>query len=615
MKTRNAEVEETKGRFQDLFIDYQCGDDMIYVRALETLQITPWVQVSMIMSARELACAKWINAYARKRLHVKAKVTKNLAPDSQGRDHYTPRHDIRIITGRRKDLAEKVKAVIKNKEDMLALATLFAGSPNDALDEKIPALGVLRDQYWSMESGTWKKVPWSSQGWVDENPLRWAHRVHVSEKDPMLVAYNQSVDKINRNIQTQMKPGKYLRQFYPKMTDEEVRAWSHKFEAQNKPHEFELISNTDPKGWVEAYSHEVQASSSSCTSCMTGQDCVRVYAHPGNDLALLVIRQDDGVVIARAIVNTKKKAYVRAYTNKERLSSSTFEGMLDAAGWGEDRACLRGQALQRIEHDNNFVCPYIDGDYQYVTDNDDHLYISSDGVGASNTNGYSNNLEDCRSCDVCGDSMSDDESTYIACEGNDVCQECLDEHYVYAYGRPGRNGRPSNQAYARERDCTEVGGEWYLDAFLSDNDIHECDHSGDHYHLDDLVTLACGAQVATENFRRANVVLLDVESEDAGSMHAYEHDTVTLSDGRVVYEADAEDLQAEIDAEAEGEDDGVKSMPAVIIPSTYAESINAMLHDLPFESEPAGPVPQVQQVGWPFPIGTVSPSSTECTMA
>lgn len=71
---------------------------------------------------------------------------------------------------------------------------------------------------------------------------------------------------------------------------------------------FRLEFYTNQEQWAEVYSDD------NVESCMTNSDLVRCYAHPQNKLALATLYPPGGFdVIARTIVNTDEKWYVRLF--------------------------------------------------------------------------------------------------------------------------------------------------------------------------------------------------------------------------------------------------------------------------------------------------------------
>jgi len=446
-----------------------------------------------------------------------------------------------------KESWDLVKAHLRDPDDALALAKVFgnSGATKRALanSKASECVSLLQAQESKLDKRVWKQTPWDGEAWAHEgNPLFYFHLAHVSQVEPLQIAYNASVDKLRRDIQIRIKPGRYLSKFYPELSDERIRTLVHKFEADNQKNELTIIDNSSAKAWVEAYSFEVQASDSSSTSCMMGRDCVSIYAYSGNDLCLLVIWKEDAV-IARAVANSETKEYVRAYTNYDKLAANTFIQILHDAGWSPNDACLEGSRLVRIESSqtNKFKCPYIDGEYQSVRDNGTHLQICEgdsddpDIYEATNQDGWtSEGLGPVVQCDDCGTSMDEDEGNYSEYHDNSVCNRC-NRRYVMAYADPRHRNHTD---LVKVDECVSVNGSYYVADLVEEFGFQQCDWSDDWFDTGDMTGLACGVYVAEENFESAEVVRLAETSLDENSDWAYRSTTVTLEDGRVVYQDD-----------------------------------------------------------------------------
>lgn len=411
------------------------------------------------------------------------------------------------------------------------------------IPEKVPHVVALVAQDLKFVADEWKFPPWENEGWALDSWQFWAHAPHVSEVDPTMVAFNESNAKLVKNVQTRMKPGKYLKRFYPHLSDEAVREWSHKFDKLGRKNQLEFIGNDDPCGWVEAYRYAVQASDSGYTSCMHGENCVEVYACPGNGLRLAVLRNDNGDVIARAIVKGDEY-FVRAYTNRDEISANTFIQILESNGFTQDFD-MAGVKLRYIERGNSFVCPYIDGDTDTADVCGDYVLIRSDGeYVVKNTGGRASRNEPEYCCDICGDECDEDDLYYVECDDRRICQSCCEDNYVYAYGRRG------NQGDYRREDCVRcrTDGEWYVEAYANSNGVYECAYTNDWYDESDLVSTMDGLVNSDD------AVKLDHEDSE-GNEYACPGNEATLSDGTVCHEDDKERLQAEIDErEAVGDD-------------------------------------------------------------
>jgi hypothetical protein len=160
------------------------------------------------------------------------------------------------------------------------------------------------------------------------------------------------------------------------------------------------------------------------------------------------------------------------------------------------------------------------------------------------TNGYTDDVadEDESECDDCGDTEHNDNMTYTYHE-NYVCRHCCDHNYSYAWISA------NNQDYVHEDQVLYINDDAYhVDCDLSAFDIYECEESGDYYHIDDLVMTSRG-------FIHVDFTeYIDHEDTD-GNNYAHQDDVHELSDGTKCHTDDAKDLQAEIDAEAEDDED------------------------------------------------------------
>lgn len=421
------------------------------------------------------------------------------------------------------------------------------------LKDRFPIIEKVYRNYLKV-GAQWKETLFHDEEWAQSHPLWYILAPHISENDESKLAYTPGLDKLHRDIQTVTRPGRFLTKYFD-LPDEQVRDIVHKWEAMAAPYKIEMISNKDPEAWVEAYSSELCASGSSHGSCMTGSSSVRVYAHPKNDLALLVVRsKTSDSIIARAIGHIGNKEYVRAYSDRDEISSNTFESLLDSEGWTRDSGCLEGQKLLRIEgRDGRFVCPYIDGGYQCVEDMGDYLLISDDGLEANNTNGYTSESENRCECVECGEWVHEEDVTFVESADDYVCDGCLDHSYVVAVGHGG-----SHRNYHEDR-CTYVNGTYYVDDYMDENGIVQCDLSGEDIHIDDTVRLACGG-LADPGYGR--LVRLDVRSIDEEADYASESDVVVLSDGRQVYKHDARTLPNGVVVHVNDYDDELEALEA-----------------------------------------------------
>lgn len=352
--------------------------------------------------------------------------------------------------------------------------------------------------------GTWQKPVFANERWFVNSKYYWLHCCHTSTDDPMMLAYTQSGDKAVRDIQTRVRPGRYLQQFFSDvLSEKDIRYWAERQQSVAGNSDLHFVPNTDPDGWEWVYEH-----ASGFTSCMqynhpssrylahglSGDNHpVRVYCHPKNDLALAYLgnkqHSDSGRVYARAIVNQDTKTWVRLY------GDSRIQHALTAKGYSYGGS-LEGQRLRCVDNPvgSGYLMPYLDGDTKNVSQHydsalgEDYFLVAEDGeYDARNSNGIMEGEPE-TTCPCCGDSCDEDDMTYVDHLGESICRDCLNDGYTYAYGRRGLDFYPNDDVIYCETD-----GEFYLAEYASVyHDIYECPISERWYHFDDMVAITVG---------------------------------------------------------------------------------------------------------------------------
>lgn len=344
--------------------------------------------------------------------------------------------------------------------------------------------------------GTYTRLPWDMSQHGDYNEWHWftkfrkpealLHFPHVSKTHPGCIAFTQDEAKGAANIQTPMKPGRYLKQFYllsidkysgEGLTDNDVRTFANEFLSKYGTMQLKFAHTPDEiehvylKGPNSCMSKEARRFDSSVHP-------TRVYG--AGDLAIAyLVNSDDNEehITARVLCWPAKKVYGLVYGDEDKIGA-----LLDAQGYSNTDD-MSGAKLLRIEDDNGrIVCPYIDGDYKSVQDHGTYLRIGGD-LDAEQQDGYCGEAgEYCSSCDSRGHDESD--MTYIDDAGENVCQSCLDNNYWCC--------EHSGNYYSSNATAVEMsdGVLWCQDAFES-NGFH-CDATGTNYatHGNDYVVLS-----------------------------------------------------------------------------------------------------------------------------
>jgi hypothetical protein len=317
-------------------------------------------------------------------------------------------------------------------------------------------VAVTRGAY-KFNSGTW-----DNEGIEHLSRISY-HELHVCLKDPTRIAYHRSWAGWYEDRQSTTTLEKYLTEFssdlYPA---EKIREYGMLFKLRNGENRLVYVENTDPDGWVEAYN------SDQVSSCMQGDNCVRVYAYPGNNIRLAtLVSPTNFKVLARCIVRNNDdgtpRGFIRVYPDQccEPIGAELLAA-ITADGYG-GRTNLDGVKVQKIgayNDDDEFVMPYIDsGAYgnQSASEFGDYMLLGGDDFECENTNGYTSRKEEEEGerCDMCGEIEDNCTNDIDADDDNcTVCASCLSSHYTYAI--VGREHGGYTRAYVRDTDIAET---------------------------------------------------------------------------------------------------------------------------------------------------------------
>lgn len=231
-----------------------------------------------------------------------------------------------------------------------------------------------------LDRGIYRKVP-------DFFPSKSDHYVHVSVTNPQLIAYTQNDEKGRADIQTPMKPGKYLKKFFPHYSDEIIRDLATRYSAEMTPPEVCFAATAEDMEYVYLVGpHSCMAYAPQDFWDMGATDHpVSVYAM-GGDLQLAYIERD-GKITARAFVWPAKKIFGRTYGDSERL---TFG--LEALGYSSapSENPFTGARLGRVPVHEGFLMPYVDH-HRRVRDDGEFLILDPDGsIECRQTRGTTN---------------------------------------------------------------------------------------------------------------------------------------------------------------------------------------------------------------------------------
>jgi hypothetical protein len=268
------------------------------------------------------------------------------------------------------------------------------------------------------------------------------HYVHLSVTATEIdyVAYTPGSAYGEANRQVRLKFGRYLKKAFPDMTDAEIQAHVTSLKsalaAQVAPPALHIVK--DIGSINDVFETPMKACGSSALSCMYDKfdgDYIRpyhVYAD-SPDVGVAYVTAG-GKIIARSVVSTKDKTWVRAYAIVEGGNDThcgTLRSLLDAAGYSKGE--LTGNRLTKLETED-VMLPYIDTGGREVCDIGQYWLVVPDGQGEYEANcvdgtakdlrehcRHCEELEDdchCSVCECCGGRSTD------GCENCYMCEEC-----------------------------------------------------------------------------------------------------------------------------------------------------------------------------------------------
>jgi len=294
------------------------------------------------------------------------------------------------------------------------------------------------------------------------------HGVHVSTNDDSKIAFYPDERSARRDVPLAIRPGKYLRKYFPDMTDDEIRVMAGKLGGGLTLKE--LNSSID---MVKVYRDLADRGIvSSCMSHSRGSWSSIPEHHPldaydYSDVILLVVYNAEGDPIARTLANKVTKEYPIIYGQWEKA-----EPVIQKAGY--KHGSLDGARINRINDGYRIIMPYIDGHRDHsrnsvnstcITIHDDHCIIDCDGNIEANkySEGYvtvddDDDDEDTLYCDCCGEDHNEDYMIRTLHDGL-ICESCADAYYIYADDGRGHGG----YVHQDDSDLVEINCTWYID--------------------------------------------------------------------------------------------------------------------------------------------------------
>ena len=378
-------------------------------------------------------------------------------------------------------------------------------------EDEMEAISAKRDaRYWIIrEMDKYPMHPVIDASIKLVRPIDWHQLLlewpHISEGDRTRIAYTQNEAKGQKNVQTVTSVGKYLNRHFD-LPDHTIRDLVARHGSAAR---FQFVHTT-----AEMIYH-LHRGPGSCMvwredrgiRCSDGVNRHPYEAYDPKHGWHMAVRIEGDETVGRALCMTSptddKKYYVRTYARPSSNGgySETDNGMenwLTEQGYHKLNYWRDGERMAYHETSDHFLAPYLDGGEKRVTIDAGAkaIVIDSDGEYLCDQTGGcpTDDSGDFFDCEDCGDRTDDNDGYWIG-RGEDtrVCESCLNNHYVYVYGRRG------NQYYVHQDNAIYVdcNSEHYDEDYLDDNEIVELNNGeyapldeaievdGDWYHIDD----------------------------------------------------------------------------------------------------------------------------------
>lgn len=354
---------------------------------------------------------------------------------------------------------------------------------------------------------------WAREYWFRYSDIQEHHYLHVSASDRRLLAYTADDDKGRRDIQTPIKPGRYLAKFFTNILTAKQIAFFAQWQTTgvreseySDERAYPLYFAHTPEEIVRIYMHGP-------SSCMDGRNFPDSDNHPcqvygAGDLAIAYLSQgNSSKVRARALVWPAKKIVGRVYPSsanysldgfssfeESELCASALRDRLMAEGYRSDYenegTGFNGARLLQTEacHSSRYLMPYLDHAYR-VNEHDGYFVMYQDGrYAADNTNGrfdYDSDEDDepeydwtCERCDEGQYDHNDQNTVYTDFRGGRArdaqswCQHCADHDSFYC--------EATEENYSDDMGRCEVNGQYVLQAWADEN-CYISDHSNEYF--------------------------------------------------------------------------------------------------------------------------------------
>lgn len=256
-------------------------------------------------------------------------------------------------------------------------------------------------------AGDYTPAPWNKEQWFKESSYADLHFPHISKKDPGMVAFTESEEKGQQDLQLRMRAGKYLETYFAGLLNVGlIRAYASMVKIETSEFIINFATTPDDIEWV--YKNGPQ----SCMSKMLRDYNLPVHPtrqYGAGDLAVawvgcdagrnIVAKEKASYAAARAICWPEKKWYGRMYGDGGEFSRR-LKDELEATHGYSYHPDFTGARLLRLKHGNHFVCPFLDGN-THVRDDGQFLIIDNTGYFTAKNQATGLAIDGRQKCSIC----------------------------------------------------------------------------------------------------------------------------------------------------------------------------------------------------------------------
>lgn len=187
--------------------------------------------------------------------------------------------------------------------------------------------------------------------------------IHVAKADRQLVAYTQSIEKGERDIQTPIKLGVLMRKLNNLWTDTYIADQVAKHFAELNV-TFELISGPKVTACYDLFPW------GSCMSCKgftkTYHYDVLANFYSGDTLHVALVKDGNGTPIGRSVVDPIRKVYIRSYGDRQKVARTLQNAGYTLGGYVSNDENPRQYAVRVVEDIGTHATAYL----PYLDDRD-----------------------------------------------------------------------------------------------------------------------------------------------------------------------------------------------------------------------------------------------------